>query len=49
MLPETIRTEEELLDVMTRPKPVLVEFMQTLSSPLVILGAWLVALPMLPI
>jgi nucleoside-diphosphate-sugar epimerase len=39
MLPETIRTEEELLDVMTRPKPVLVEFMQTLSSPLVILGA----------
>jgi hypothetical protein len=39
MLPETIQTEEELIDVMTRPRPVLVEFMRTLSSPLVILGA----------
>lgn len=39
MLPESIRTEEELLEVMTRPRPVLVEFMRTLSSPLVILGA----------
>src|SRR5689334_18085962 len=39
MLPETIRNEDELVDVMTRPRPVLVEFMRTLSSPLVILGA----------
>ena len=39
MLPETIRNEEELLDVMTRPRPVLVEFMRTLAGPLVILGA----------
>jgi hypothetical protein len=39
MLPETIRNEEELVDVMTRPRPVLVEFMRTLRSPLVILGA----------
>jgi nucleoside-diphosphate-sugar epimerase len=39
MLPETIRTEEELTEVMTRPRPVLVEFMRTLTSPLVILGA----------
>ncbi len=39
MLPETIRNEDELIDVMTRPRPVLVEFMRTLTSPLVILGA----------
>ena len=39
MLPDTIRNEEELVDVMTRPRPVLVEFMHTLSSPLLILGA----------
>jgi nucleoside-diphosphate-sugar epimerase len=39
MLPETIQTEEELTEVMTRPRPVLVEFMRTLTSPLVILGA----------
>lgn len=39
MLPETIRNEEELMDVMTQPRPVLVDFMRTLTSPLVILGA----------
>ena len=39
MLPETIRNEDELIEVMTRPRPVLVEFMRTLSSPLVVLGA----------
>jgi len=39
VLPETIHSEEELIDIMTRPRPVLMEFMKTLSSPLVILGA----------
>jgi nucleoside-diphosphate-sugar epimerase len=39
MLPETISNEDELTEVMTRPRPVLVEFMRTLTSPLVILGA----------
>ncbi len=39
MLPDAIRSEEELTEVMTRPRPVLVEFMRTLTSPLVILGA----------
>jgi hypothetical protein len=39
MPPEIIRTEEELEDVMTQPRPVLVEFMRTLSGPLLILGA----------
>jgi len=39
MLPETIRNEDELIDVMTQPRPVLVEFMRTVTSPLVILGA----------
>lgn len=38
-LPETIQTEAELNDLMTRPRPVLVEFMPEVSSPLVILGA----------
>ncbi len=38
-MPDTIRTEAELLETMTRPRPVLVEAMRTLSSPLVILGA----------
>ncbi len=39
MLPDSIRTEEELIEVMTRPGPMLVEFMKTIHSPLVILGA----------
>jgi nucleoside-diphosphate-sugar epimerase len=38
-LPKTIRTEDELNEVMTRPRPALIEFMRTVSSPLVILGA----------
>lgn len=38
-LPEIIQTEVELDEVMTRPSPALVEFMKTLTSPLVILGA----------
>jgi hypothetical protein len=39
MLPKMIRTEEELGEVMTRPRPELIEFMPSLHSPLVILGA----------
>jgi nucleoside-diphosphate-sugar epimerase len=39
MLPETIHTEDELVEVMTRPSPALIEFIPTLQSPLVILGA----------
>lgn len=38
-LPETIRTESELEEVLTRPSPGLVEFVKTLSGPLLILGA----------
>jgi hypothetical protein len=38
MLPVTIRSEEELIDVMTQPRPPLVEFMKTIRSPLMILG-----------
>jgi len=34
-----MNTEAELDDVLTRPRPVLVEFMRTVKSPLVILGA----------
>jgi hypothetical protein len=34
-----IRTEDELTEVMTRPRRQLIEFMPTLKSPLVILGA----------
>jgi nucleoside-diphosphate-sugar epimerase len=37
--PDRIDTEEELDEVLTRPRPVLVEFIQTLTGPLVILGA----------
>lgn len=39
MLPETIQNETELLEIMTRPRPVLVEYMRSLNGPLVILGA----------
>ncbi len=39
MLPDTIRSEDELLEILTRPRPVLVQFIQTLDSPLIILGA----------
>jgi nucleoside-diphosphate-sugar epimerase len=37
--PETIETESELEEVLTRPHPRLVEFVRTLASPLLILGA----------
>jgi hypothetical protein len=38
-LPDSIRTEKELIEVMTRPRPELVAFMPLVKSPLVILGA----------
>jgi nucleoside-diphosphate-sugar epimerase len=38
-LPERIETVEALDEIMTRPQPQLIEFIKTLSSPLVILGA----------
>jgi len=38
-LPEAIETETELDEVLTRPAPALVQFVRTISSPLVILGA----------
>jgi len=38
-LPELINTDAELEDVLTRPRAVLMEFIRTVSSPLVILGA----------
>ena len=37
--PERIETVEALDEVMTRPQPALIEFVKTLSSPLLILGA----------
>ena len=37
-LPEQIETEEQLDEWLTRPRPALVEFIKTLSSPLLILG-----------
>jgi nucleoside-diphosphate-sugar epimerase len=38
-LPQTIRTEDELGEVLTRPWPELVQFIRELRSPLLILGA----------
>src|SRR3954452_15837731 len=38
-LPELIETEEVLDEVLTRPSPLLIESIRTLSSPLLILGA----------
>jgi nucleoside-diphosphate-sugar epimerase len=38
-LPDLLNTEEELDEVLTRPRPVLVDFIRTLNSPLLILGA----------
>jgi nucleoside-diphosphate-sugar epimerase len=38
-LPEQIETVEALDDILTEPQPALVEYMTTLTSPLVILGA----------
>src|SRR5262249_20383996 len=37
--PDRIDTEEELDEVLTRPRRVLVEFIKPLTSPLVVLGA----------
>lgn len=37
--PERIETEEQLDELMTRPRPILVEFVRSLRSPLVVLGA----------
>ena len=38
-LPEAIRTESELEEVLTRPSAPLIEFIQTVASPLLVLGA----------
>jgi nucleoside-diphosphate-sugar epimerase len=38
-MPERIHTEEELDDVLTRPGPILIDFIRGVSSPLVVLGA----------
>lgn len=38
-LPEQIETVEALDEIMTRPQPALIEFIRTLTSPLLILGA----------
>ncbi|HAV61851.1 MAG TPA: epimerase [Verrucomicrobiales bacterium] len=38
-LPDVIRSEDELLDQLTRPSAALIEFILTLSGPLVVLGA----------
>ncbi len=38
-LPDLIQDEAELEDCLTRPRPVLVDFIRTVSSPLLILGA----------
>src|SRR5438093_6514633 len=38
-LPDVINTEDELDEVLTRPSPVLVDFIRTVQGPLVILGA----------
>jgi nucleoside-diphosphate-sugar epimerase len=38
-IPDLISTEDELDEVHTRPRPVLLDFVKTLRSPLVILGA----------
>jgi len=37
--PERIETEEQLDELLVRPSPALVEFIRTLSSPLLVLGA----------
>jgi len=38
-LPELIETEEALDEVLTRPRPCLIDFVKTLKSPLLVLGA----------
>lgn len=39
MLPEFIETEEALDELLSRPRPVLVEFIKSVRSPLLVLGA----------
>ncbi len=39
MLPEPIETEEALDEILTRPRTVLIEFIQSIHSPLLLLGA----------
>jgi nucleoside-diphosphate-sugar epimerase len=39
LLPETIETEEALDEILTRPRPALIEFIKTVQSPLLLLGA----------
>ena len=38
-IPDLIDTEDQLDEVLTCPRPVLVDFIRTLAGPLVILGA----------
>jgi hypothetical protein len=39
VLPDLFRNEEELDELLTRPRPALVDFVRTLKSPLLVLGA----------
>jgi nucleoside-diphosphate-sugar epimerase len=39
LLPDNIETEEALDEILTRPRPALVEFIRTIQSPLLLLGA----------
>src|SRR5262245_37448471 len=39
VLPEQVESEEQLDELLTRPAPVLVEFIRSISSPLLVLGA----------
>jgi uncharacterized protein YbjT (DUF2867 family) len=38
-LPSSVQSDEELLDLLTRPSDALIDFIATLSTPLVVLGA----------
>jgi nucleoside-diphosphate-sugar epimerase len=39
VIPDLITTDEQLGELLTRPRPVLVDFIKTLSGPLIVLGA----------
>jgi nucleoside-diphosphate-sugar epimerase len=39
VIPDLITTEEQLDDLLTRPRPVLMDFIKSLAGPLIILGA----------
>lgn len=39
MIPESIRSEEQLEEYLTYPRPILVEFVKSIRSPLLLLGA----------